>query len=93
VADATLLEFAAPTNGVAAAALQRHSGRLWSRTQAPGPHKKGLHKTTDFPKKQLSLESAALRLALPFFMSPATTFPKALTVAKHAKANAARTEA
>jgi hypothetical protein len=55
--------------------------------------KKGPWKVAGFPKKKLSLESLALRLASPFFLAPASTYPKVLAVAQQAKAIAARTEA
>jgi hypothetical protein len=46
-----------------------------------------------FPKKQLSPESLAARLASPFFLAPETTNPQVLTAAQQAEANAARAEA
>jgi hypothetical protein len=51
--------------------------------------KKGLRKVAGFPKKLLSPESLAARLASPFFLVPATTYPHVLTLAQQTKSNAA----
>jgi hypothetical protein len=48
--------------------------------------KKGLHKVAGFPKKRLSPESMAVRLASPFSLAPATIYPQVLILAQQAKA-------
>jgi hypothetical protein len=100
LADAIHLEYAAPTNGVAVAVLQqffagtvgtqKDFGRVRKRLAFI---KKGLNVVAGLTKKKLSPECLAARLALPFFLAPATSYPKALTVEQQAKANAARAEA
>ena len=55
--------------------------------------KKGLQKVADMPKKLLSPESVALRLASPFFLALGAAYLPILTVAQQAKANAARAKA
>jgi hypothetical protein len=77
--DATLLDSAAPTNGVAVAVLnqriawtvgtQEDFGRVCNRLALI---KKGLHKAAGLPKKRFSPESLAARLAS-FFLALART--------------------
>jgi hypothetical protein len=100
VADATPLESAAPTNGVDVAVLKQciagtagtpeDLGRVLNRLAFI---KKSLHNVAGFTKKRFSPESSAARLASPFFLAPATTYPKVLKRAQQTKAHAARAEA
>ena len=100
VADAILLESAAPTSGVAVAVLQQCiAGTAGAQEDLDRVRnrlayiKKGLQKAAGFSKKGFSLESVALRLASPFFLAPGTAYLPILTVAQQAKANAARAKA
>jgi hypothetical protein len=68
-------------------------GRKPGRTQPPGPHKKGLWKLAGFRLKQLSPGSVLLRLASPFFLAPAATYPQVHKLAEQTKADAALAEA
>jgi hypothetical protein len=80
VAGAILLGSAAPANGAAVAVLQqciavtagtkKDLGRVRSHLALI---KNSLHDAAGFPKKQLSPESTAARLASPFFLTLATT--------------------
>jgi hypothetical protein len=100
VARAILLKSSAPTNGVAVAAMQQ---RIAGTTGTQGDldrvrnrlalTKQGMHAAFGFSKKRFSPESLAARLAPPFILAPATTYPQVLTLAQQAKANAARAEA
>ncbi len=92
VADAILLESAAPTNGVAVAVLQQCiAGTAGTQEDLDRVRKrlalikKGLQQVGRLPKKEFSLESVVARLASPFFLAPGT--------AQQAKANAARAKA
>jgi hypothetical protein len=93
VADTVLLESSAPTDGVALAVLQKFIAGTVG-TQENLSHvdkrlafiKKGLHAVAGFSKERLSPESSATRLAPPFFLAPATTYPQVLAVAQQAKA-------
>ena len=100
VADANLLESAAPTNGVAVAVLQQCiAGTAGTKEDLDRVRKrlakikKGLQQVAGMPKKRFSLESVALRLASPFFLAPGTAYLPILAVAQQAKANAARAKA
>ena len=100
VADAILLESAAPTNGVAVAVLQQciagtagTQGDLDRVRKRLALIKKGLQQVGRLPKKEFSLESVVARLASPFFLAPGTAYLPILTVAQQAKANAARAKA
>ena len=100
VADAILLESAAPTNGVAVAVLQQciagtagtqeDLGRVRKRLTLI---KKGLQQVERLPKKRFSSESLAQRLASPFFLLPGSSYPELLTAAQQATADAARAKA
>ena len=97
VADAILLESAAPTNGIAVAVLQQCiAGTAGAQEDLDRVRnrlakiKKGLQKAAGFPKKDFSPESVALRLASPFVLAPGTAYLPILTVSQQAKANAAR---
>jgi hypothetical protein len=100
VADAILLESAAPTNGVAVAVLQQCiAGTAGTQEDLDRVRKrlalikKGLQQVGRLPKKEFSLESVVARLASPFFLAPGTAYLPILTVAQQAKANAARAKA
>ena len=100
VADAILLESAAPTNGVAVAVLQQCiAGTAGTQEDLDRVRKrlafikKGLQQVERLPKKRFSLESVVARLASPFFLAPGTAYLPILTVAQQAKANAARAKA
>jgi hypothetical protein len=89
-----------PANGVAVAALQQPAAgtagtqKNLSRVRKRlALIKKTLHSVTGFSKNRLSPEGLAARLASPFFLAPATTYPQVLTPAQQAKANAGRAEA
>ena len=80
VADAILVESAAPTNGVAVAVLQQciagtagTQGDLDRVRKRLALIKKGLQQQVGrLPKKEFSLESVVVRLAPPFFPAPGT---------------------
>ena len=100
VADAILVESAAPTNGVAVAVLQQCiAGTAGTQEDLDRVRKrlalikKGLQQVGRLPKKEFSLESVVARLASPFFLAPGTAYLPILTVAQQAKANAARAKA
>jgi hypothetical protein len=54
---------------------------------------KSQKKAAYYPKTRCSPRSLARRLASPFFLPAASSYHEVLTVAQHAKANAARAEA
>jgi hypothetical protein len=54
---------------------------------------KGAKKAAYYPKMRHSPQSLARRLASPFFLPATTSYHEVLTVAQHAKSNAARAEA
>ena len=100
VADAILLESAAPTNGVAVAVLQQCiAGTAGTQEDLDRVRKrlalikKGLQQVGRLPKKRFSLESVVARLASPFFLAPGTAYLPILTVAQQAKPSAARAKA
>ena len=100
VADALLLEWAAPSTGLALRVLQQciagasgldvDSGRVRNRIAKV---KIGLKKVANKGETACSRESVALRLASPFFLASGTSYLPILTVAQQAKANAARAKA
>ena len=97
VADALLLEWAAPSNSVAVSVLhQRTAGTPGAKVDFDRVRKrleyvlKGLKKVVDHGQTRYSLESLAQRLASPFFLSPGSSYPELLTAAQQATADAAR---
>ena len=100
VADALLLEWAAPSNGLALRVLQQCiAGAPGLDVDFERVRKRiarvnlGLKKVASKGENTYSRESVAQRLASPFFLAPATAYSKVLTVALQAKANAARAKA
>ena len=88
VADAILLESAAPINGVTVAVLQECiAGTVVTQEDLDCVRKrlafikKDLHTVAGFSKKRFSPESLAARLASPFLLAPTMTYPQVLTVA------------
>jgi hypothetical protein len=100
VADAIILKYAAPTDGVAVAVLQQciaatagtQEDFCFARKR-PALVKSSLQKVAGSPKKRFSPESPATRLTSPFFLAPATTYPQVIALAQQVKVNAARAEA
>ena len=100
VADALLLEWAAPSNGLALRVLQQCiAGAPGLDVDFERVRKRiarvnlGLKKVASKGENTYSRESVAQRLASPFFLAPAAAYSKVLTVALQAKANAARAKA
>ena len=97
VADALLLEWAAPSNSVAVSVLhQRTAGTPGTKVDFDRVRNrlkyvlKGLNKVVGYAQQQYSSESLAQRLALPFFLLPGSSYPELLTAAQQATADAAR---
>lgn len=97
VADAFLLEWAAPSNSVAVSVLhQRTAGTPGTKVDFDRVRKrlekvlKGLNKVVGYAQQQYSSESLAQRLASPFFLLPGSSYPELLTAAQQATADAAR---
>jgi hypothetical protein len=100
VADALLLEWAAPFSSVAAGVLhQRTAGTPGTKADFDRVRKrmvfvlKGMNKVVGYPQKQYSSESLARRLAPPFFLLPGESYPEVITAAQKATAGAARAKA
>jgi hypothetical protein len=100
VADALLLEWAAPSNSVAVGVLhQRTAGTPDTKLDFDRVRKrmvfvlKGMKKVVGYPMKQYSSESLARRFASPFFLLPGASYPEVITAAQKATADAARAKA
>jgi hypothetical protein len=97
VADALLLEWAAPSKSVVVGVLhQCTAGTPGIKVDFDRARKrmvfvtKGMKKEVGYPQKKYSSESLARRLASSFFLLPGASYPEVITAAQQATADAAR---